>query len=86
MLSEDLHRLLAYVMPYRWSLALIALCLLAESATSLTIPWLAGHLAGPVLSALPAHAWSLTPLVLLVLGLCALQALCTFGIFYLASR
>lgn len=84
--SEDLRRLLAYVIPYRWSLALITLCLFAESATSLAIPWLAGQLTTPLLSASAAHFSSLTPLILLMLGLCAVQALCRFNNIYLASR
>ena len=86
MLPNELQKLLTYVVPYRWSLGLTTLCLLTESATALIIPWLAGHLAAPLLRLTSDASFALGPLMLLFLGLCAIQVLSGFGIFYLALR
>jgi len=86
MRSNNVRKFLPYIVPYRWSLAGTVLCLLTQSATALTIPWFAGKLAEPLLRVAPEAPTLLTPFILLLLGLCALQALSSFGIFYLVSH
>jgi ATP-binding cassette subfamily B protein len=86
MLSDELQKLLAYVRPYRWSLVLATLFLLMESATSLAVPWLAGQLVSALLQAPSGLRISLSSLILLLLGLCVVQALSSFTMLSLASR
>lgn len=39
-----MNSLLADVLPHRWPLAVASILMLAQSVTSLTVPWLAGEL------------------------------------------
>jgi len=86
MRSNAVRRLLPSILPYGWSLAGTGLCLLAQSTISLAIPWLVGQLAGPLLRGTPDAQGTLAPLLLLLLGLCALQALSSFGMVYVVSH
>ena len=83
MSPSDLRFLLGYARPYRATLALCALLMLAESAMALAVPWLGGRLAGGLLGDMTAITG---PLLLALLALFALQALVKFGNGYLLSR
>jgi ATP-binding cassette, subfamily B, bacterial len=79
----DLHRLLAFALPYRVTLALSGLLMVLESAAALAIPWLGGRLAEVLLQA-GAPAVEVVPAVLAgLLLLFGLQALLKFGNTYL---
>jgi hypothetical protein len=44
MAGNELRSLFADALPHRWPLAVASILMLAQSATSLTLPWLAGEL------------------------------------------
>lgn len=72
----NLTALLSHARPWRGTLALCALLMLAESAAALAAPWLAGQLAGGLLGGAMAQAGGLPGSLLLgLLALLAAQAL-----------
>lgn len=79
----NLRVLLGYALPYRASLALAGLLMLAETAITLAIPWLGGRFAVDMLSGAAA---TMSWVLLALLGLFALQALLRFANAYLLSR
>ena len=46
----QLRNLLTYAAPYRWHLTLVAVLMLASSAVTLAVPWLAGQMLGGIIS------------------------------------
>ena len=80
---SDLRSILALAAPYRTALALSALLLLGEGAAALGLPWMGGQLAGAVLQSGAMSHLDVGAILLLMLGLFALQALLKFGNGYL---
>ncbi len=79
----NLRALLGYAAPYRTSLAVSGVLMLAETGAALAVPWLGGRFAGSVLSGGQGNVgWVL----LALLALFAFQALLKFGNGYLLSR
>jgi len=79
----DLRLILGFAWPWRGTLALCALLMLAESSVALAVPWLAGQFAGQLLTGL-AQAGGL--LLVALLGLFAAQALLKFASSWLLGR
>jgi subfamily B ATP-binding cassette protein MsbA len=80
-----LGSLLAYAAPYRLPLVFASLLLLAQSASSLVVPWLAGELTGALTAPVPPREFSIGVFVLLFTGVFTAQALFSFGSGYLMS-
>lgn len=76
----NLHHMLAYARPWRWTLAACVLLMLAETGAALAVPWLAGQFAGGLLGGEAGGAVALDTPVLLgaLLGLLALQSVLRF--------
>jgi ATP-binding cassette subfamily B protein/subfamily B ATP-binding cassette protein MsbA len=64
-----LRGLLKYAGPYRWPLALVALLMLASSAVTLAVPWLAGQMLGGIFSEQGKNLNTLVGWLLLALAL-----------------
>ena len=79
----DLRLILGFAWPWRGTLALCALLMLAETGVALAVPWLAGQFAGQLLTGL-AQAGGL--LLVGLLGLFAAQALLRFASSWLLGR
>ncbi|MGE3538141.1 MAG: ABC transporter ATP-binding protein [Candidatus Tectimicrobiota bacterium] len=79
-------QLAVFMRPYRCFAVLVMLCLLAESAVSLAIPWFAGQFLPALVQTNTAASINLKVHMLMLLGLCVLQALCGWSIFYLSSH
>jgi ATP-binding cassette subfamily B protein len=79
----DLRLILGFAWPWRGTLALCALLMLAETGVALAVPWLAGQFAGQLLTGL-AQAGGLLLVALLVLF--AVQALLKFANSWLLGR
>ena len=79
----NLRVLLGYAAPYRISLSLVCALMVAETGTTLVIPWLGGRFAGGILG---ENHPDVTSILLLLLGVFAAQALLKFGNAYLLSR
>jgi len=79
----DLRFILGFAWPWRGTLALCALLMLAETGVALAVPWLAGQFAGQLLTGL-AQAGGLLLVGLLVLF--AAQALLRFASSWLLGR
>jgi ABC-type multidrug transport system fused ATPase/permease subunit len=79
----DLRLILGFAWPWRGTLALCALLMLAETGVALAVPWLAGQFAGQLLTGL-AQAGGL--LLVALLGLFAAQALLRFASSWLLGR
>ena len=80
-----LRAMLGFAQPYRTSLAVSALLMVAESGVTLAVPWLAGHLVESMLAA-TASASGAGPVLLGLLALFGLQSLLKFGNSYLLSH
>jgi ATP-binding cassette subfamily B protein len=79
----DLRLILGFAWPWRGTLALCALLMLAETGVALAVPWLAGQFAGQLLTGL-AQAGGL--LLVGLLALFAAQALLRFASSWLLGR
>jgi subfamily B ATP-binding cassette protein MsbA len=79
----NLRLILSFAMPWRATLALCSLLMLAETGASLAVPWLAGQFAAGVMAD-AAHVGG--TLLLALLGLFAMQALLTFANSLLLGR
>lgn len=79
----SLRFVLGFAAPWRGTLALCALLMLAESAAALAMPWLVGQFAGQVLANVSAASASLLLGLLLLL---AAQSLLKFASSFLLSR
>ncbi|MGA8393387.1 MAG: ABC transporter transmembrane domain-containing protein, partial [Burkholderiaceae bacterium] len=79
----DFRLILGFARPWRGTLALCALLMLAETGVALAVPWLAGQFAGHLLTGL-AQAGGLLLVALLVLF--AVQALLKFANSWLLGR
>ena len=64
-----LRGLLKYARPYRWPLALVALLMLASSAVTLAVPWLAGQMLGGLFTEQGKNLGALVGWLLLALAL-----------------
>lgn len=83
----NLTALLSHARPWRGTLALCALLMLAESAAALAAPWLAGQLAGGLLGEAMAQTGGLPGSLLLgLLALLAAQALLRYVSAYWLGR
>lgn len=78
----DLRTLFSFAAPYRYRLILVGALTLASSLATLTIPWLAGQMAGGMLT---PKSGSQTWLVTLLLAALALIALLNFAASWLSG-
>lgn len=79
----DLHLVLGFARPWRGTLVLCSLLMLAESAATLAVPWLAGAFAGGLLAGrAQVDGW----LLAVLLGLFAAQAVLAFTQQWLLGR
>ena len=79
----NLRVLLGYAWPYRVNLAFCVSLMLLETAAALAVPWLGGQFASGLLSEARAD---MSPILLALLALFALQALLKFANGYVLSR
>lgn len=79
----DFRQIWGFARPWRGTLALCVLLMLAETGTALAVPWLAGQFAVRLLGGL-AQAGSV--LLVVLLGLFAMQALLRFASSWLLGR
>ncbi len=84
--GDELKSLFADALPHRWPLALASMLMLAQSATSLTVPWLAGELTLTLLGTEGGTFGSSHALFLLMVLVFAVQAVLSIGGGYLLSR
>ncbi|HEC16987.1 MAG TPA: ABC transporter ATP-binding protein [Sedimenticola sp.] len=77
--------LIGQVTPYRTTLLAACLLMLGESLTALAGPWLAGRFTSALLEAGSGHRPDFKTILLLWLGLLALQSLFRFGNSYLMA-
>ena len=85
MKRTEFATMLDFAAPFKTSLALGALLMLAESSLALAVPWLAGSLAQGMLTK-TAGTWSTGPVLLGLLALFALQALVKFASGFVLGR
>ena len=78
----ELRTVLSFAAPYRYRLILVGVLTLASSLATLTIPWLAGQMAGGMLT---PNAGSQTWLVTLLLSALALIALLNFAVSWISG-
>jgi subfamily B ATP-binding cassette protein MsbA len=84
--AGELQFLIAGALPHRWPLAIASILMLVQSATSLTVPWLAGELTLTLLGTGSGAFASSQVIFLLMLLVFAVQALMSIGGGYLLSR
>jgi subfamily B ATP-binding cassette protein MsbA len=84
--GNELKSLFADALPHRWPLAVASILMLAQSATSLTVPWLAGELTLTLLGTDGGIFASSHSIFLLMVLVFAVQALLSIGDGYLLSR
>ncbi len=84
--GNELRSLLADTLSHRWPLAVAGILMLAQSATSLTVPWLAGELTLTLLGTDGGTFASSQAIFLLMVLVFAVQALLSIGDGYLLSR
>ena len=61
---EGYYSLLSYAKPYRRSLLLVGTLMIFNSAATLAVPWLLGHVAGSIVTREATHLGTLVPLLL----------------------
>ncbi|VAX11711.1 hypothetical protein MNBD_GAMMA26-68 [hydrothermal vent metagenome] len=81
----DFRTLVTYVTPYRTTLLAACILMLGEVALSLASPWLAGQLTSTILNGKTTLWQDYETIMLLWVGLLALQAILRFGNNYLLS-
>ncbi|MCB2016006.1 MAG: ATP-binding cassette domain-containing protein, partial [Hydrogenophaga sp.] len=79
----SLRWILSFAWPWRWTLALCSLLMLAESAVGLAVPWLAGRYAGGLLASTSA---AMGGLLLTMVLLLAAQAVLRFASGWMSGR
>ena len=79
----DLRLILGFAWPWRGTLALCVVLMLAETGAALALPWLAGQFAGGLLTGAPQTGGLLLAGLLLIVGL---QAVLQFGNRWLGGR
>ncbi len=84
--GNELRSLIANALPHRWPLAVAGILMLAQSAASLTVPWLAGELTLTLLGTEGGTFASSHAIFLLMVLVFAVQALLSIGDRYLLSR
>jgi len=84
--GNELRSLIADALPHRWPLAIASMLMLAQSATSLTVPWLAGELTLTLLGTEGGTFTSSHAIFLLMVLVFAVRALLSIGDGYLLSR
>ena len=78
----ELRTVLSFAAPYRYRLILVGVLTLASSLATLTIPWLAGQMAGGMLT---PNAGSQARLVTLLLSALALIAVLNFAVSWISG-
>ena len=86
MAGNELKSLIADALPHRWPLAIASILMLAQSAMSLTVPWLAGELTLTLLDTEGGTFASSHSIFLLMVLVFAVRALLSIGNGYLLAR
>lgn len=86
MAGNELKSLFADALPHRWPLAVASILMLAQSAMSLTVPWLAGELTLTLLDIEGRTFASSHAIFLLMVLVFAVRALLSIGNGYLLAR
>jgi subfamily B ATP-binding cassette protein MsbA len=84
--GNELKSLFADALPHRWPLAVASILMLAQSAMSLTVPWLAGELTLTLLDIEGRTFASSHAIFLLMVLVFAVRALLSIGNGYLLAR
>ena len=84
--GKELKSLIADALPHRWPLVIASVLMLAQSATSLTVPWLAGELTLTLLGTGSGTFPTSQAIFLVMVLLFAVKALLSIGDSYLLSR